>query len=324
MFGSILKSSNELGQRSSTNHRNKRGLITTSTNIHLVIITILSLLIGCSIASENDGPLQIGDHHVIKIINSNFDTLNSKTRTYKLYHKGASFLSLHFKGMNLPSRCSLEIKNGNGDQIETLRGMGKHNLGSFWARHVDGDTIDLFLHCVEGIEDARFEIDDYVSGYPNGSFGKENNRNLRYSKRDGDGHPFFRHNNQRDLSICKSDNKRNAVCYKQSDRTHYQTARAVARLFINGSGGCTGWLVKSPGGNMLLTNNHCIRNQADALNTEFQFDSEEDNCSSTGSSDGSWMSHKGVSFDGVELLVTDRREDFSLIRLEGNPASQYG
>ena len=231
--------------------------------------------------------------------------------------------------MNLPSSCSLEIKDGNGDQIEVLRGIGRHNLGPFWARHVIGDTIDLFLHCAEKIEDASFEIDDYVSGYPNGPFVEENNRNLRLSQRGGDSHPFTRHNSHRNLSICNSDNKRNAVCYASTNPVHYQAARAVARLWINGSGGCTGWLVKSKMGNMLLTNNHCIKDQSAVVNTDFEFMGEESNClSGAGAGDGGWMTNRGVIFDGLQIVVTDIQEDFSLVRLKdnsnGSPASQYG
>ena len=67
-------------------------------------------------------------------------------------------------------------------------------------------------------------------------------------------------------AICGIDDKENAICYETSHPVEYDHARAVARLLINGSSLCTGWLASS--NNHLLTNEHCISSAASALNTD--------------------------------------------------------
>jgi hypothetical protein len=124
-----------------------------------------------------------------------------------------------------------------------LSGKGKQEMGSFWAHHVTGSCMDIALQCTTSKDDITFEIDDYVAGYPDTVFTHEKapdesdaTRNLR-SELDN---PFAP---SRDLSICGADNKKNAVCYNTAAfKTEYGKARAVARLFINGSSACTGWV----------------------------------------------------------------------------------
>src|SRR5690606_29720545 len=77
-------------------------------------------------------------------------------------------------------------------------------------------------------------------------------------------------------AICGPDDKEAAKCYETSHPTEYNRGRAVARLLSGGSGFCTGWLVSADG--MLLTNEHCISNAADALNTDYEFMAEVGSC----------------------------------------------
>eukprot|EP00957_Ditylum_brightwellii_P166308 12661182-Ditylum_brightwellii.AAC.1 len=56
----------------------------------------------------------------------------------------------------------------------------------------------------------------------------------------------------------------------------YNKAKAVARLYINGSSVCTGWLVS--GTSLLFTNERCIASLPGVQNTDFEFMGEEDIC----------------------------------------------
>jgi V8-like Glu-specific endopeptidase len=95
----------------------------------------------------------------------------------------------------------------------------------------------------------------------------------------------------------------------------YGKAKAVARLIINGSGGCTGWLVGP--NNVLLTNEHCISSNSDAQNTDYQFMYEGASCGSN--------SVSGVStFDGLNLLKDNYAKDYALVQLSGNPVDTFG
>jgi V8-like Glu-specific endopeptidase len=88
-------------------------------------------------------------------------------------------------------------------------------------------------------------------------------------------------------------------------------ARAIARLrFMTATGGafCSGFLV---GPDLLLTNQHCISNPAEAASArvEFGFDSG---------------GATPVTFGVTKIEAVDPRLDYSLLRLRGNAATQFG
>eukprot|EP00957_Ditylum_brightwellii_P123306 9401827-Ditylum_brightwellii.AAC.1 len=81
----------------------------------------------------------------------------------------------------------------------------------------------------------------------------------------------------------------------------YITSKAVARLFIQGSGACTGFIVgPTPRnqGSLLLTNQHCIDSNTQASNTEYEFLGEEAECGGT----TGWNQDKGTSYFTATLL----------------------
>mmetsp|Transcript_25965 Transcript_25965/g.33087 ORF Transcript_25965/g.33087 Transcript_25965/m.33087 type:complete len:694 (+) Transcript_25965:46-2127(+) len=297
--------------------------------IHSACLALLLLPHACLGADTEDpkGPLQIGDHHDISISSNVAESdlqpvvsSDGKTSTYTLHHENASYLSVHLSNLDLPTGCSFSLTDGNGGQEYTLTGRGLYDLGTFWGHHVNGDTMVLTLHCDSEMASPVFEVDDYVAGYPNNGVGQS--RHLRSSAAS---HPpdedFLQAIGHRDLSICGADDKRNAICYKSSHPTEYTKAKAVARLYINGSGACTGWLVSES--SLLFTNEHCIASLFDVQNTDFEFMGEEDICTTT-PGDGSWMSNRGPIFDGSVLVAANESWDYALIQLDGNPAATYG
>jgi hypothetical protein len=184
------------------------------------------------------------------------------------------------------------------------------------------------LTCEGDNEHALFEIDEYASGYPQDEdyqLDEPDRRYLRSQPNINKEESLFLNaaHDQRDLSICKSDDRKNAICYKQSEPIIYDKARAVARLFINGMSVCTGWLVSES--NILITNEHCIKSQFDVENTDFEFMGEEDVCTTT-PGDGERLANRGTIYDGVALLkISEAKEwDYALIQLSGNPAAEYG
>ena len=104
----------------------------------------------------------------------------------------------------------------------------------------------LSLSCDEDEdkESALFEIDQFAAGFPV-NYQPEVHPYERHLRSRDDSTPSFLKSidEQRKLSICGADDKRNAICYKDSEPAIYNKAKAVARLLINGSGACTGWLV---------------------------------------------------------------------------------
>jgi hypothetical protein len=133
----------------------------------------------------------------------------------------------------------VELSDPEGDQSVVFRGKGKQEMGSFWAHHVSGPCMDIALQCAIEKGEIKFEIDDYVAGYPvNIAADDSGERSLL--RAEASLSELERH---RDLSLCGADDKKNAVCYNTVQFSEeYGKARAVARLYINGSGACTGWV----------------------------------------------------------------------------------
>ena len=290
---------------------------------------------------------QVGDVYGVKIssISDESDikpttSADGKTDTYTLTYTNASYISVHFSKFDLPPSCSVDITDDSEEGEEqlspyTLTGLGKFDLGTFWAHHVNGDTMKLSLSCdeVDDKDFALFEIDQFVAGFPlnNDPNSHSNERHLRShsttevsNTKEEKTTSFLKAiHEERKLSICGRDDKRNAICYKSSEPTIYNKAKAVARLLINGRYACTGWLVSK--GSLLFTNAHCIDSLSDVQNTDFEFMAEESRCA-MGSSDGSRMSDRNYAgiYDGTALLKKSATWDYALIQLKGDPASKYG
>jgi len=251
--------------------------------------------------------LQTGDTFELTADQSSLRSVEGKSleKTFSYTHEYASYMSLHFASTNLAEGCALRITEGKGE-YESMRvtGSGKARFAGqpFWGHHVKGDTIEVTLSCEseERLSESGFVVDRYAAGYARPS--KPRTRRNLFS--DG-----------RALSICGADDKENAVCFEGSHPREYAKSRAVARLSINGSSACTGWLVKSTNGNknLLLTNNHCINTQSDVLNSDFEFMGEEDTCDST--TGDCFLCDRGTIYDGAQLLYTDEGMDVSLIQL---------
>ena len=121
-------------------------------------------------------------------------------------------------------------------------------------------------------------------------------------------------------SVCGADDSREAKCYQSSDPALYNESRAVARLLINGSSLCTGWLVGSEG--HLMTNNHCIDSSSDALNTNYEFDAEGASCATNCAS--SLGCPGTVEATSATFVQTDGPLDFTLVQLPTNVTGTYG
>jgi hypothetical protein len=214
-------------------------------------------------------------------------------KTYVLTHPGATYIALHFSQLKLRRGDSIEVSDAEGGQAYTLTGSGRGNGAAFWSQHVKGDTIVLNAVINSRLFWRRksvFVIDEYAAGFE-----------------------------ALTETICGRDNKENAMCYASSFPTEYNKSRAVARLLINGSGLCTGFLVSESG--HLLTNRHCIDSASDALNTDYEFMSEAPTCDSPNSQ----LAHKGTIYSGATLIRTSSSLDYALVQINnGNPASLFG
>jgi uncharacterized repeat protein (TIGR01451 family) len=220
----------------------------------------------------------------------------------EIYSPGASYICPHFSRFELAPGDFVVVRSPDGERSWRYEETGKGKLGvteGFWAIHIPGDTaiVELFSADPEGA--YGFTIDRYARGFP---------REWRET-------PFGEPNN-----ICGVDDTEWARCYTSSEPAIYAKSQAVARLLIDGSWACTGWLVGSEG--HLITNNHCISTQSSALNTNFEFMAEGATCATACDW---WGACPGtVEATSSTLVQTSSPNDYSLLSLPTNLSGSYG
>lgn len=228
----------------------------------------------------------------------------------ELRHPDAEYVAPHFARFALPADAYLIVSSPDGARSWRYTADDNKRLEvspeGFWGIHIYGEVAVVELYARGRIAPNAVVIDRYARGYrawemPDGE-----------KPRDG-----------RDpvaTAICGSDDSQWARCYQSSQPTAYSKSRAVARLLINGSGACTGWLVGSEG--HVMTNEHCIGTATDAANTNFEFMAEggacTTDCASWGACPGTVVA---TSSTAVKINAT---YDYALVKLPTNPTGTYG
>lgn len=125
-------------------------------------------------------------------------------------------------------------------------------------------------------------------------------------------------------SLCGEDESKEAVCLEHSSlpeqQTYYSKSRAVARLTIRKDNSmnvayCTGFLLGCEG--HVITNQHCIRNWLDALNTYVEFFAEAPTCGSKACDErGSCPGHLVATRATLTAVSTDL--DYALIKISSD------
>jgi hypothetical protein len=232
----------------------------------------------------------------------------------EFYWPEASYIAIHFSKFHLSAGDFVEISDprgkfryvfeGKGKKVIAKKGKYKY-LDTFWATHIPGERAYVRLYNKrDGKKNEKkkfgFVIDKWARGYEPGYIAELM------------GDPGGRE------GICNFDDKKWAKCYDAT--TMYEKSKTVARLLINGTSACTGWLLGSEG--HVITNNHCIGNAADANNTDYEFMAEGAVCSTdcTG-----WFNCPGiVEASSGALIKNDFDLDYSLILLPSNVTASYG
>ncbi|WNZ64943.1 serine protease [Myxococcus sp. MxC21-1] len=217
-------------------------------------------------------------------------------------HAGAAYIAPHFERLDLEDGDFVVVRSPDNSRSWRYDNSHPGARSGFWAIHIAGETAIIELHSRDGVNRRGilnkhgYSIDRYARGYTNEEMGVSN-----------------------DKALCGPDDTQWAPCYASSDPTLYGRARPVARLLINGSGACTGWLVGSQG--HLMTNQHCVGTASEAQNTQYEFMAEGASCST---SCASWFGCPGNVIPGGTLVKVDAPRDYALIQLSQNPVNTYG
>jgi len=264
-----------------------------------------SLIIGAILAGHaaaKESPAIIGKGVKVNLSSSDSDVrpiINGGGMTKRVIsYDAASYITVHYTQFDFPSGCEMTVTDSDGGQAYVMGGKGRQDLGDFWTRHINGDTMVLTTSCDElsKMRKAIYKINEQVHGLPEA---------LEVPGA---------------MSICGTDDKSNAVCFKDSHATIYGKARAVGRLVIRGTSLCTAWLVS--GSNLVFTNEHCIGDDFTAKNSNIEFMREEPNCGVNGDPRG------GEVFDISGSLKINASWDFALIQIDTSDgrdaAAKYG
>jgi hypothetical protein len=268
-----------------------------------LLVAVVLLLSG---SADAQAPIRVGEESILVSSSPLYEGpgatgLSELAWREEVSMAGASYIAVHFSSFRLPKGAVLTVRTPDGSRSRSYTRFGKANhflRDGFWAMHMPGDVAIVELTSNKPVNERAVVIDKYAHGYPD-----VNLKDLEGAK-----------------AICGTDDSRWAKCYQTSEPMIYNESKAVARLLINGSSACTGWLVGSEG--HLMTNEHCIGSSSAALNTDYEFMAEGSTCTTNCAS---WFACGGtVVADSATLIQLDSAYDYALVKLPTNPTGTYG
>lgn len=234
---------------------------------------------------------------------ANSSNTGSLAWSESIKYDGATYIAVHFSKFELAEGDYLLVKSPDNERSWKYTNRGNYNSSKpeegFWSIPIYGNELLIELYKNNTSNDYYgYIIDRFARGYT------ENEMN---------GEGDFE-------SLCGSDNSLNAKCYQSSEPTVYNRSRAVARLLINGTGACTGWLIGDQG--HIMTNNHCVGSSSDANNVTVEFMAEGSSCATSCTS---WFGCSGtIAASSTGLVQTNVNLDYSLLSLPTNVSGTYG
>lgn len=268
---------------------------------------ILCITIFCITATFYGQALKVGEE-VRKSYNSPHPysgtdaTAGTLVWSQSVKHDGASYIAVHFSKFELAEGDYLLVKSPDNERSWSYTGRGNYNSEKpdegFWSIPIYGSELLIEIHKTSANSDHYgYTIDRYARGYTQSEMGEEDFE-----------------------ALCGSDNSLNARCYQTSEPVVYNRSRAVARLMINGTSACTGWLIGDQG--HIMTNNHCVGSSSDANNVTVEFMAEGSTCATNCNS---WFGCPGtIAASTTGLVQTHVNLDYSLLSLATNVSGTYG
>jgi len=214
----------------------------------------------------------------------------------EIVYSGASYIAVHFSKVQLSKGDFIVVKSPTDKRFWKYKDLNiKSTDAGIWSIHIYGEKAIIEIHSKNKEGNYGYTIDKIASGYS------------EIQMKDTE-------------AICGTDDSREAKCYQNTEPAVYNKSKAVARLLINGTSACTGWLIGSDG--HLMTNNHCIGSVAEANNVTVEFMAEGANCNTNCQS---WFGCSGtVEATSTILIQTDVSLDYSLLKLPNNVSNIYG
>lgn len=216
---------------------------------------------------------------------------------------GATFLRLHIVNLNLEGTDTLELRDARGRLVETYRGRGPRQRGSFWTLSVPGERATLVWLMNGRRNDVAFQVDRIVTG-----------------------------DNRFDAarSVCGSADFDDAICVQPNNAQWANVQATAGVMLISGDPGealfCTG--VNISPDNRILTNHHCLYSQNLCDSAEFIFGYQRSSCNNGSAVSDDWLSYRcDEILTGQPLVdceVTPGALDFVVASAAGEPSQSFG
>jgi subtilisin-like proprotein convertase family protein len=221
-----------------------------------------------------------------------------------IHHPGASYIKVHVAALNLIGKDYITISNQEGSQSYTYPGddFTQDDQPGFWALSIMGENAIIKLHSHHPPEtidrnkatQVKVVVDQYVYGFSPAEIAQK----MTQSE-----------------IICGNDDRQDAICYENL-LDEYNNSKPVVRLLINESWLCTGWRIGN--GNYILTNEHCLNDQASVDSTEVWFNYQHTSC-------GGEIETIPTIVSGKKFLTTDYEKDVSLFTVNNfDSIKQFG
>jgi len=205
-----------------------------------------------------------------------------------IHYPTATYIAPRFSLMDLAPGDYVVVRSPDGQRKWTYRNQGVNDLGlkgGFWGIPIHGNKaiIELFVNSSTG--GKGLVIDQFARGYTRAEMGYDTE------------------------AVCTADDTQEAKCFMNSEPEVYDTARAVVRILKNGNAHCTGWIVGDEG--HILTNEHCVADQAEADNITLELMAEGPDCATNC---GSALGCPGtIEATGPTLIQNSGPLDYALL-----------
>lgn len=272
----------------------------------------IGLSLGLVHASAKQVPLHFGvgcafsDYASLEPANGALTRGSSDTPSFRLlqdFGLGKGVFVLHFTQFHLPNDdyVLLRAKNVDKNSPDAKILAGSNTTGAFFSSPIVGEgfIVELYQRASKlptstssGQTCLGFEVNGMLfSPQEQAEAAEESKLAIGLPRVDqqeaASSSPDAEKSDEDNESLCGGDESREAVCLENSsdptEQAMYKASEPVARLVIRKDNNmnvayCTGFLLGCEG--HLVTNQHCIRNWLDALNTFIEFYAEARSCGS--------------------------------------------
>ncbi|MEM9102671.1 MAG: PKD domain-containing protein [Pseudomonadota bacterium] len=235
----------------------------------------------------------------VKLNNLLSDINNAPLQPMVITEKEASFIKVRFGEFNIPEGSYVLVSNPDKSEIYRYgpkvkspltfnAEQGEDGIHRFSSMSITGETAVITYVPGDTVWNEKIHnihVTSYNRGFSTDEIASTKSDDIDLS------------------STCGVNERRDVMCWANSNPVEFERTRPTARLLLNGSSLCTAWRVGPD--NLLFTNNHCISNQSSMSSLEVWFNYQQTSC-------GGSQTAAITKVSGAQILQTDYTLDYTL------------